>query len=107
MENGPICKNSDMANLPGQFHLVCASVVALVLSCAVVRSSEAGSPAAFAMIPPEVLVHLREKTATKEAVEIIRAADAGLTQTPRAVPRVHTEGTLPHQGIRDQSVEEE
>ena len=97
-----------MPNLSG-FRLAGASaILALLLLCAAVRGSEVGSPVVpFAMIPPEVLAHLREQSAAKEAVAIIHAADAGLTQPPRPLPRVHTEGTLPHQGIRDQSVEAE
>ena len=34
-----------------------------------------------------------------------RAVDKDLAPTPRAIPRVHTEGTLPHEGIWDASVE--
>jgi hypothetical protein len=96
-----------MPNPSGQFQFTAASMILVFLfSCAAVRGSEAGSPAVpFAMIPPEVLAHLPEQNAAKEAGPIIHAADAGLTQAPRALPRVHTEGTLPHQGIWDQSVE--
>ncbi len=36
-----------------------------------------------------------------------RAAEVALSRLPHPLPHVHTEGTLPHQGIRDQSVEAE
>ncbi len=36
-----------------------------------------------------------------------REVERRLAPAPRAIPRVHTEGTLPHQGIWDQSVEAE
>ncbi|MBN3791401.1 alginate lyase family protein [Burkholderia sp. Ac-20353] len=35
---------------------------------------------------------------------LIRGVDAHLGEQPKALPRVHTEGTLPHEGIYDQSV---
>ncbi|BEV16850.1 alginate lyase family protein [Herbaspirillum sp. DW155] len=36
-----------------------------------------------------------------------RAVDKNLAPQPRAIAHVHTEGTLPHQGIRDASIEAE
>jgi hypothetical protein len=83
-------------------------ILVLLLSFAVVRAADTESPIVpFAVIPPGVLAHLREQSAVTEAQSIIRSADAGLAHPPRALPRVHTEGTLPHQGIWDQSIEAE
>jgi hypothetical protein len=36
---------------------------------------------------------------------LIRGVDAHLSEQPKAMPRVHTEGTLPHEGIYDQSAD--
>ncbi len=36
---------------------------------------------------------------------LIKSVDAHLNDEPKALPRVHTEGTLPHEGIYDQSAE--
>ena len=38
------------------------------------------------------------------AAKLIARATLHLTQTPQPLPRLHTEGTLPHQGIYDESV---
>jgi hypothetical protein len=38
------------------------------------------------------------------AVKLMARATRHLTQTPHPLPRLHTEGTLPHQGIYDESV---
>lgn len=43
-----------------------------------------------------------------EALRFLRhEVERKLAPKPRAVPRIHTEGTLPHQGIRDESLEAE
>jgi hypothetical protein len=41
---------------------------------------------------------------SEPAQAIIAEADAHLNTAPSAMARIHTEGTLPHQGIRDQSI---
>jgi hypothetical protein len=81
----------------------------LLLACVVARGSgDSGFPAGpFAVIPPAVAARLKELSVTKEDRAVISAAYTGLTQAPRALPLVHTEGTLPHRGIRDQSIEAE
>jgi len=91
--------------------IVVLSILALVLACVGVCAADvtpANIPAAsFSLIPPVVAARLPEQSKSKEALAIIKAADAGLKQTPRAVPRVHTEGTLPHTGLWDTSQEAE
>jgi len=51
--------------------------------------------------------HLKAQVDTPQARAMVRQADAALAQTPHPMQRLHTEGTLPHQGIRDQSIEAE
>jgi len=38
---------------------------------------------------------------------MVRDTDAAMAESPHPMNRLHTEGTLPHQGIRDQSIEAE
>nr|WP_232430276.1 alginate lyase family protein [Burkholderia ubonensis] len=46
-----------------------------------------------------------ETTQAEPGVQaLIRGVDAHLGEQPKALPRVHTEGTLPHEGVYDQSV---
>ncbi len=61
--------------------------------------------AAFALVSPDSVAALRTKSETPRAREVIRAAKAAAQREPLALARVHTEGTLPHQGIYDQSRE--
>jgi hypothetical protein len=58
----------------------------------------------FALLSPATVHNLATQASNPQAQSIIRDADAALLQTPRPLPRLHTEGTLPHQGIRDQSI---
>jgi Alginate lyase len=61
--------------------------------------------AAFALISPDAVTALRTRGEIPQAQQVIRAAKAGALREPHALARVHTEGTLPHQGIYDQSRE--
>jgi hypothetical protein len=65
----------------------------MLVACLLTRSGLAAEWCAVTPVPDNFLQSL-QKDADK------RAADQ-----PRAVARVHTEGTLPHQGMWDQSVE--
>jgi hypothetical protein len=58
----------------------------------------------FALLSPAVVHNLTSQASNPQAASIIRDADAALLQAPQPLPRLHTEGTLPHQGIRDQSI---
>ena len=64
----------------------------------------AGEPT-FALVPPDAVTALRLTSEAPEARAAIRAASAAARREPNALARVHTEGTLPHQGIYDQSRE--
>jgi len=57
----------------------------------------------YALVSPAVADKLKGEAATSAAQHIIKTADAALAQIPNPMPLVHTEGTLPHQGIFDQS----
>ncbi|WP_323119351.1 alginate lyase family protein [Burkholderia alba] len=47
-----------------------------------------------------------EATSTEPGVQaLVRSVEARLGDLPKAMPRVHTEGTLPHEGLYDQSAE--
>lgn len=59
----------------------------------------------FALIPDQAAARIKGEASTPEARAIIRQADGELSKAPNPLPRLHTEGTLPHAGIYDQSVE--
>ena len=61
----------------------------------------------YALLSPAVVHRLSAQTDTPQARSMIRQADAAIAQTPHPMQRLHTEGTLPHEGIRDQSIEAE
>ena len=84
-------------------HLV-ISVLALTLPQAVKAQNNAGSPSAtFAVVSPARAQSLAEKKDAPEAQGFIKDADQHLAEPPHALARIHLEGTLPHQGIWDQS----
>ncbi len=58
----------------------------------------------FALIPPGQAAVTGQLRQSPEAGSIIRSADAALRRQPKARAVLHTEGTLPHQGIYDESV---
>jgi len=78
----------------------------LLVLCGLLASPQpAIGQAAFALVSPAGIAALRGKSETPQAREVIRAAKAATQREPHALARVHTEGTLPHQGIYDQSRE--
>jgi hypothetical protein len=82
------------------------AAAALLVLCGLLASPQpAIGQTAFALVSPDGVAALRTKNATPQAREVIRAANAAAQREPHALPRVHTEGTLPHQGIYDQSRE--
>lgn len=58
----------------------------------------------FALVPPSLASAIDSQSHAPLAGQFIQQADAHLADTPHPLPRLHTEGTLPHQGIRDQSI---
>ncbi len=78
----------------------------LLVLCALLASPQmATGQGPFALVSPDSVAALRTKSKTPQAQAIIRAANAAARREPHALARVHTEGTLPHQGIYDQSRE--
>lgn len=59
----------------------------------------------FALVSSDVVSALRLKSDAPDARAAVRAANSAAQREPHALPRVHTEGTLPHQGVYDQSRE--
>jgi Alginate lyase len=59
----------------------------------------------FSLLSPAVVASLSTQRNTPLGQRFIHEADAHLNDTPHARARIHTEGTLPHQGIRDESIE--
>jgi len=83
----------------------CGAFGFFALSSLLHAQSAAPAPAAapFAAIPPSTVATLPAKASTPDGQDIIQQATADLTRPPGALAKLHTEGTLPHQGIRDQS----
>jgi hypothetical protein len=75
-------------------------------ACVIIPTSLAAAQD-FALLSPATVHALRAQADTPQARTILRQADAALARPPHPMPRLHTEGTLPHQGIRDQSAEAE
>jgi hypothetical protein len=59
---------------------------------------------AFAVVSPSAAQALRSSPPSPARTAAIQAADRQLDHAPRAMGSIHTEGTLPHQGIRDASI---
>jgi len=58
----------------------------------------------YAIFSPQVASSLASARTSEAGQATIAAADAALARAPRPLPVVHTEGTLPGQGIRDASL---
>jgi hypothetical protein len=80
---------------------------AFSLAACVLLPASLASAQDFAILSPAAVRALRTQADTPQARATIREADAALTRSPHPMPRLHTEGTLEHQGIRDQSIEAE
>jgi hypothetical protein len=84
------------------------SAVMLALSSAYLSGQttddQAAAPLSFSIISPQAAAALKDDVATPEGQGIIKAAEAALSRPSHPLPRVHLEGTLPHQGIWDQSI---
>ena len=62
-------------------------------------------PRGYALVPPATAAALRSLPASPTRAAALRAADRAASRTPSAMARVHVEGTLPGQGIYNQSQE--
>lgn len=58
----------------------------------------------YAIFSPRVVSALSSASTSDAGKAVILGAEAALTRTPRPLAVVHTEGTLPGQGIRDASL---
>jgi hypothetical protein len=83
---------------------VIGAVVALLTSAGFVRGENAvAAPPPFALVSAETVARLRSHADSSSARSLIRQASEGLKAAPHPLPVLHTEGTLPHAGIRDES----
>src|SRR5262245_34040518 len=67
--------------------------------------SVAPAAAGYALIAPHEAAALANAPATPERAALLRSAERALARAPRAMARIHVEGTLPGQGIHDESRE--
>ncbi|RQR63007.1 alginate lyase [Burkholderia sp. Bp9126] len=78
--------------------------LAASLSIAAAGFGAAGSARAAMNFCAAPALQSSETTQGEPGVQaLIHGVDAHLGEQPKALPRVHTEGTLPHEGIHDQS----
>jgi hypothetical protein len=59
---------------------------------------------AFAIFSPQAVGNIAAQKDSAAGQKFIRDANGALKDDPHPMPRIHTEGTLPHQGIRDESL---
>ena len=88
--------------------ILAIATTCLIASCA--GHGDAALPAdpvqgAFALIAPAAADALRDAPTSPARAAAIRSADRVADRLPHTVPRIHVEGTLPHQGIYDESRE--
>ena len=76
----------------------------LGLSMASALCTELAWAAPSDMAPSSWCVVSSEQAAQPAGVKLLARAAQALAAAPHALPRLHTEGTLPHQGIFDESV---
>jgi len=86
--------------------------LALSLAVAALFATSASAQVRRSMTPPRAITLCQPKAPgageqNASARQILAAAEKHLDDKPHALAHVHTEGTLPHQGIRDQSIEAE
>lgn len=81
--------------------LLCALTVAL--PCLAENPAEGTAARPYALASPAVSAALTKTIGTPDALAVIKSARNALLQPPHPLPHIHVEGTLPHQGIYDQS----
>ncbi|MDC6128135.1 hypothetical protein PPH41_09130, partial [Burkholderia gladioli] len=76
-------------------------------ACVAFALSAAASPARAAMnFCAAPALQSNESTSAEPGIQaLVRSVDAHLNDAPKALVHLHTEGLLPHEGIRDQSEE--
>lgn len=75
----------------------------LILVASLLGAAQAHA-ADYAIFDPATVTALAAARDSQAGAASIAAADTGLMRSPGPLPVVHTEGTLPGQGIRDQSL---
>lgn len=80
---------------------LCQVIVCLLLLPTGVHATE--NAESFAFYPQSFVDKLATQNHGQEKYSILRFADKVLNDEPHALTTLHTEGTLPHQGIRDES----
>ena len=86
--------------LPAQIHSF-----TLILAYATLSLAMATSPAPFSIISPTASAQMKNESGTPEAQHLLAEANANFAEAPDPLSVVHTEGTLPHHGIYDASVQ--
>jgi len=86
--------------------------IALSLAIAALFAASAPAQVRRTMTPPRAITLCQPKAPgageqNASARRILAAAEKHLGDKPHALAHVHTEGTLPHQGIRDASIDAE
>ncbi|NBW50237.1 MAG: alginate lyase [Betaproteobacteria bacterium] len=80
-----------------------------LLSCllllSVVPISWAAGLTSYAFVAPTQAAALGQQGRSEQAGVVLRAAAKALDRAPHAMAKIHVEGSLPGQGIRDESVE--
>ncbi len=74
-----------------------------VLGVALVACAGSACGQAFAVFSPDAVKRVAAQKDSALGVRFVRDANAALKDDPHPMARVHTEGTLAHQGIRDES----
>jgi hypothetical protein len=80
---------------------LCGLVAVLFVVSQIVRADDFRP---YAIVSPTVAAKLSALVDTEDAKKIIADARAELKSQPGPIPVLHTEGTLPHQGIWNQSI---
>ncbi|HTH76298.1 MAG TPA: alginate lyase family protein [Trinickia sp.] len=82
-----------------------ASFAAWLFACAGVVAPQGSAHAAMNFCAAPAMQTSERTSAAPIAQGLVKRVAARLNDQPKALARLHTEGTLPHEGIYDQSVE--
>lgn len=78
-------------------------LMALYACIASAQNNPVPANAVFALVPAATASGLAARNDSPEARKIVKRATDDLTATPHPLATIHTQGTLPHQGIYDES----
>ncbi|TKC89189.1 alginate lyase [Trinickia terrae] len=82
-----------------------ASLAPLLLACAVLAAPFAAAHAAMNFCAAPALQTSERTNADPGVQALVKSVQARLNDQPKPLERLHVEGTLPHEGIYDQSAE--